>query len=200
MCFTVSRMNGDEARVLNAARAAVDEFGFHKVTIDDICVSSGVSRATIYRLFPGGREVLFEALRLRELEGFFERLKAEAAGSFDLEDLLVRCIVFASHELTSDERLASMLASERGAVLANLTVDGVPRIVNVATQVITPLAEEFVARESAVQIVEVLVRLVISYFLAPSTQVDFTNAISVRTFLESFSFLIHPMYAKSEEF
>ena len=96
--------------------------------------------------------------------------------------------------------MASMLASERGAVLANLTVDGVPRIVNVATQVITPLAEEFVSRESAVQIVEVLVRLVISYFLAPSTQVDFTNASSVRTFLESFSFLTHPMFAKSQEF
>ena len=193
-------MNGDETRVLDAARAAVDQFGFHKVTIDDICATSGVSRATIYRLFPGGREVLFEALRLRELEVFFERLKAEAAGSRDLEELLVRCIVFSSRELTSDEQLASMLASERGAVLANLTVDGVPRIVNVATQVITPLAEEFVSRESAVQIVEVLVRLVISYFLAPSTQVDFTNASSVRTFLESFSFLTHPMFAKSQEF
>jgi AcrR family transcriptional regulator len=186
-------VNGDETRVLDAARAMVDRFGFNKVTIDDICASSGVSRATIYRLFPGGREVLFEALRLRELEGFFERLEAEAAGSLDLEELLVRCIVFASRELRSDEQLASMLASERGAVLANLTVDGVPRIVNVATQVITPLAEEFVPRETAVQIVEVLARLVISYFLAPSTQVDFTNANSVRTFLESFNFLIHPM-------
>jgi len=35
----------------------------------------------------------------------------------------------------------------------------------------------------------VLVRLVISYFLAPSMRVDFTSEDSVRAFLESFSFL-----------
>jgi hypothetical protein len=52
-----------------------------------------------------------------------------------------------------------------------------------------PLAEEFVSPETAIQIVEVLVRLVISYFLAPSMRVDFTSEDSVRAFLESFSFL-----------
>jgi hypothetical protein len=91
--------------------------------------------------------------------------------------------------LQNDQHLAAMLASERGEALANLTVDGVPRIINVASQFFVPLAEEFVSPNTAVQIVDVLVRLVISYFLAPSTQVDFTNEDSVHSFIKSFSFL-----------
>ncbi|MDP4702810.1 MAG: TetR/AcrR family transcriptional regulator, partial [Ilumatobacteraceae bacterium] len=120
-------MTSDETRVLDAALSCVERFGFSKVTIDDITVASGVSRATIYRLFPGGREVLFEAMRLRELERFFSRLQSAAAGSRNLEELLTRCIVFSSRELQNDQHLAAMLASERGEALANLTVDGVPR-------------------------------------------------------------------------
>jgi len=185
-------VNRDEAKVLDAVRACIDELGLSKVTIDDIVARSGVSRATIYRLFPGGREVLFEAMRVRELEVFFEKLRAEAEGAADLADLLARCIVVASRELADDEHLATLLAAERGEVLGQLTVDGVPRVVMMATQVITPLAEKYVSHASATQIVEVLSRLVISYFLAPSSQVDFTDYASVRGFLDSFNFLTHP--------
>jgi len=185
-------VNRDEAKVLDAVRACIDELGLSKVTIDDIVARSGVSRATIYRLFPGGREVLFEAMRVRELEVFFEKLRAEAEGAADLADLLARCIVVASRELADDEHLATLLAAERGEVLGQLTVDGVPRVVMMATQVITPLAERYVSHASATQIVEVLSRLVISYFLAPSSQVDFTDYASVRGFLDSFNFLTHP--------
>jgi AcrR family transcriptional regulator len=185
-------VNRDEAKVLDAVRACIDELGLSKVTIDDIVARSGVSRATIYRLFPGGREVLFEAMRVRELEVFFEKLRAEAEGAADLADLLARCIVVASRELADDEHLATLLAAERGEVLGQLTVDGVPRVVMMATQVITPLAEKYVSHAAATQIVEVLSRLVISYFLAPSSQVDFTDYASVRGFLDSFNFLTHP--------
>lgn len=184
--------NRDELRVLDAVRASIDELGLAEVTIDDIVGRSGVSRATIYRLFPGGREVLFEAMRVRELEVFFEKLRAEAEGATDIDDLLARCIVVSSRELASDDHLATLLAAERGEVLGQLTVDGLPRVVNMATTFVTPLAEEFVDHDAAVQVVEVVARLVISYFLAPSTRVDFTDYDSVRQFLDAFNFLSHP--------
>ena len=185
----IRELTRDEMRVLDATRACIDELGLTKVTVDDIVSRSGLSRATIYRLFPGGREILFEAMRVRELEVFFEKLRGEAEGATDLGDLLARCIVVASRELADDDHLATLLAAERGEVLGQLTVDGVPRVVLMATHVITPLAEQYVSHEAAVQIVEVLARLVISYFLAPSTRVDFTDYASVRQFLDSFNFL-----------
>ena len=111
--------NRDEVRVLDAVRASIDELGLARVTIDDVVARSGVSRATIYRLFPGGREVLFEAMRVRELEVFFEKLRTEAEGAVDLGDLLARCIVVASRELADDHHLATLLAAERGDQHAN---------------------------------------------------------------------------------
>jgi AcrR family transcriptional regulator len=182
----------DSDAVLDATRVCVNRLGLSKVTIDDIVAESGASRATIYRLFPGGRDVLFEAMRVREMGAFFEAIRFEAIGANDLVDLLTRCIVVASTALRNDEHLASMLASERGEVLAELTVDGVPRVINMATAFITPLAEEFVDHETAVQIVEVVARLVISNFLAPSALVDFTDRDSVSRFLATFNFLIRP--------
>ena len=64
-----------EGRVLDAAKRCCERWGIAKVTIDDIAAEAGVSRATLYRLFPGGKDVLFEALRVRELEEFFTELE-----------------------------------------------------------------------------------------------------------------------------
>ena len=103
--------------MLDATKACCERLGFAKVTIDDIAAEAGVSRATIYRLFPGGKDVLFEALRVRELEEFFDVLRAEVAGADTLEELLVRTVVAATRELRADDHLALMLAAEPGEAL-----------------------------------------------------------------------------------
>ena len=154
--------------------------------MDDICATAGVSRATVYRLFPGGRDVLFEAVRLGKLEDFFTAMRAHVEGSESLEDLLVRCIVIASIELQHDEHLAMMLASVPGETLGDLTVSGLGRIVRVATAFITPLTDEFIPGDEAAQIVDVMCRLVISYYLSPSSTIDFTNEDAARLFVQRF--------------
>ena len=78
-----------ELRVLDAAKLCCERWGLAKVTIEDIANEAGVSRATLYRMFPGGKDILFEALRVRELEDFFTRLSAHLEGAVDFEDLLV---------------------------------------------------------------------------------------------------------------
>ncbi|NBP17856.1 MAG: hypothetical protein EBU98_04280 [Actinobacteria bacterium] len=93
-----------------------------------MCDVAKISRATLYRAFPGGKEVLLEALRVRELELFFTTLRAHAEGETTLEDTIVRCMVVATTELRNDQHLALMLAAEPGDVLAQLTVAGVPRL------------------------------------------------------------------------
>ena len=47
-----------ELRVLDAVRECCERWGVEKTTIDDIAKVSGVSRATLYRLFPGGKQTL----------------------------------------------------------------------------------------------------------------------------------------------
>jgi len=181
-----------EHRVLDATRRCCEKWGIAKVTVEDIAAESGVSRATIYRMFPGGKDVLFDAMRVRELEDFFTLLRAAVEGAETLEDLLVRTVVFATGELRADDHLALMLASEPGAVLGDLTVDGLPRIIRVAVAFIAPLTDTFLARSESRLLIDVLARLVISYFLSPSVDVDLGDEASARAFLAPVLAAFHP--------
>jgi len=172
-----------ETRILDAVERCVDQWGFTKVTIDDVVAESGVSRATLYRIFPGGRDVVFEALRVRRLDEFFSVLTAQVEGAVDLLDVVARAVVSATLELRADEHLASMLASEPGETLGQLTVEGFPRIVRMATVTLTPYVTGFVAPPTARRLIDVLARLTISYFLAPSADVDLGDAAQARNFL-----------------
>jgi AcrR family transcriptional regulator len=171
--------------ILDATKVAIERWGVERLTINDVCEAAKVSRATLYRAFPGGKEVLLEALRVRELELFFTTLRAHAEGESTLEDTIVRCMVVATSELRNDQHLALMLAAEPGEVATQLTVQGVPRIVRVATAYLTPLLEPYLSRKEAADVVEVLARMVISYFLAPSSRFDFTNEHQARAFVRA---------------
>ena len=172
-----------EARVLDATKRCCEQWGLAKVTIDDIAAAAGVSRATLYRLFPGGKDVLFEALRVRELTEFFDTLTGEVADVDDFEELVVRLVVTATRELRADDHLAVMLASEPGEVLGQLTVEGLPRIIRVANAYLSPLLAPHLDPDHAAPLIDLLVRVTISYFLAPSDHVDLGDPLSARSFL-----------------
>jgi AcrR family transcriptional regulator len=178
--------SGPENAVLDAAKRCCEKWGLSKVTIDDIAAEAGVSRATLYRLFPGGKDVLFDALRVRDTEEFLTRLRAHVALADGFEDLLVRCVVQATVELRADDHLALMLASEPGATANELTVAGLPRIIRIASLFLVPLVERHLPRRDASRLVELLARLVISYFLAPSDHVDLGDPASAKRFIRAF--------------
>jgi AcrR family transcriptional regulator len=173
-------------RVLDAAKRCCERWGMQKVTIDDIVAESGISRATIYRLFPGGRDVLYEALRARETEEFFVELEEQIRGATTFEEVVVRGIVAGTRALQADEGLKLMLASEPGEVAANLTIEGLPRIFRVATAYLTPWFAPFIGKEQSARLAEWLSRVVISYFLAPSRFVDLADPESATAFVHDF--------------
>ncbi|HEY1280672.1 MAG TPA: TetR/AcrR family transcriptional regulator [Acidimicrobiales bacterium] len=179
-------MQGDRDRVLDAAKRCCERWGVAKVTVDDIAAESGVSRATLYRLFPGGRDVLYEALRVRETEEFMATLTEHVAGATTFEDVVVRGVVGATRMLQTDEHLKLMLASEPGEVASDLTVAGLPRIFRVATVFLTPFFAPYIGREQSARLAEWLARVVISYFLAPSRYVDLADEISATEFVRAF--------------
>lgn len=178
---------GDAERaVLEATRACVERLGFQKVTMDDICAAANVSRATIYRMFPGGRDVLFEAVRVQSLADFFTVLRARVEGAGSLEEVVVRCITVAHAELVADQHLATMLATEPGETLGDLTVNGVSRIVNVAAEFMSPMLAAYMEPYRAAEMVEIMCRLVISAFLAPSRILDFSDEAAVRRLVRTY--------------
>ena len=175
-----------EIAVMEATSRCCERWGVEKVTIDDIARESGVSRATLYRIFPGGRDTLFEACRVYELDEFFQRLLAGIGRTDGLHELLARTIAVATRELRADEHIAVMLATEPGAVLSELTVDGVPRIIRVATAYLVPLLDPYVPRAEGRVLIDIAARLVISYFLAPSDYLDLADEDQARNFIAPF--------------
>jgi hypothetical protein len=121
-----------------------------------------------------------------ELDKFFTTLLGHIEGASSLEELLVSTVTCATRELRNDDHLALMLASEPGAVLGELTVDGLPRIIRVATAYLIPFADEFLPRPQSRALIDIVARLVISYFLAPSTHYDLADPASAASFIAQF--------------
>ncbi len=189
--MTTVTVASPEDRVLDAARRCVDRWGLSKLTIDDVATEAGVSRATLYRLFPGGKDVMFDALRVRELQEFFSGMRDNVHEVESLLDFSVQVAGYAIREMRNDEHLAMMLATEEGTALKSLTVEGLPRILRVATEYITPLIGEFLDRDRAEAYVELLARLVISYFLAPSEHFDLADPDSATNLFRPFVAAFH---------
>jgi hypothetical protein len=100
--------------------------------------------------------------------------------------------VYATREMRADEHLTMMMSTEEGTALKSLTVEGMPRILNVASQYMTPFLTEFLPLADAEVLVELLARFVISFFLAPSTHFDLADPESARTFFAPFVYALHP--------
>jgi len=175
-----------EDRVLDAVKACCERWGMAKVTIEDIAAEAGTSRATVYRLFPGGKDNIYEALRQRESRDFFSELNSHLAEANGYEDLLVRGVVAATQALRADEHLQLMLASQPGEVLADMTIDGLPRIFDSASLFLTPWFAPHIGHERSAALSEWLARVVLSYFFSPSRFVDLGDPDSAKEFIEQF--------------
>jgi AcrR family transcriptional regulator len=118
-----------------------------KTTIEDVARASGVSRATIYRLFPGGRDQLLLETVGWEMTRFFTRLAAAVADTPDLESRLEVGLAFARRSVLEHAVLQKVLASEPDLLLPLMTVEQ-HRVLGFITAYLRPLlaAEEEAGR------------------------------------------------------
>jgi len=109
--------------LLQAAFDSVSRYGMAKTTVEDVARAAGRSRATVYRLFPGGRDELFSAMVGRELERFFVGLAAAVAGATDLVGVLEVALVHAHREIAGHAVLQQLLGSEPEQLLPVLATE-----------------------------------------------------------------------------
>src|SRR5688500_18696535 len=105
----VQPAGGTDERIRSAALDCIAERGITHMSIDDVAVGAGVSRATLYRAFPGGKDTLVEAVLGRELHRFFADLSGELARQDDAEAVLVCGVGRALRFLTSHPALSAVL-------------------------------------------------------------------------------------------
>jgi AcrR family transcriptional regulator len=110
-------------RLLEAAYTCVARFGMGKTTIDDVVKESGVSRATIYRAFPGGKDELMREVVGWEMGRFFGALAEAVAGAPDFASLVEEGLVFAHKAVLDHEVLQKVLVTEPERLLPLLTTE-----------------------------------------------------------------------------
>jgi AcrR family transcriptional regulator len=173
-------------QILEAARRCTARWGRERVTIDDIAEEAKISRATLYRLFPGGKQVLYEAMREQGISTFLAELDSHLAYAETLEDLVVSILTEATRLLKADEQLQVMLASQPGDVLTSLGFEDLPRTFAAATVVLTPRVAPFIGEERSAELAEWLSRVVLSFFFVPSVFTDLSDPMSARRFAHTF--------------
>jgi AcrR family transcriptional regulator len=114
---------GVRQRLLTSTFTCVSRYGLAKTTVEDVVKDSGVSRATIYRHFPGGREELLRETVGWEIGRYFIRLADHVAGAPDLAHLLEDGLVFARRSLLEHELLQKILVTEPERLLGLLSTE-----------------------------------------------------------------------------
>ena len=155
-------------RILEAAYDCVARWGFSKTTVEDAAREAKVSRATVYRYFPGGRDELLSAVVAWENARFFARLYEEVHTAASLEEVMERGIAFAHRAVARHEVLQRVLDSEPELLLPKLTVEA-----EGTRRMVAAFLEPYVARERLAPGVDpagaadFLARMTLSYIAAP---------------------------------
>ena len=176
---------GARERLLASTYACVSRYGLAKTTIEDVVKESGVSRATIYRHFPGGREELLRETVGWEIARYFIRLADHVQNAPDLARLLEDGLVFARRSLLEHELLQKILVTEPERLLGLLSTEAEKTLPFIADFLLPYLAREEAAgrlrpgvdRDRAA---EYIARAVLSLIGAPG-RFDLEDAHQVRS-------------------
>jgi AcrR family transcriptional regulator len=110
-------------RLLAATYRCVSRFGLGKTTIEDVVKESGVSRASIYRQFPGGRDELLLETVGWELANYFNQLADQVRDAPDLEQLLCTGLAYAHRSVSEHAVLRKIMDTEPEKLLPLLTTE-----------------------------------------------------------------------------
>ena len=109
-------------------------------TVEDVAGEAGLSRATLYRYFPGGRDQLVGETVTWEVGRFFARLAEAIDDAPDFRTRVERGLAFAHRALREHEAFQRAMATDQGEIQARLA--GIaPIVVGVIRSYLEPLLE-----------------------------------------------------------
>jgi AcrR family transcriptional regulator len=142
------------------------DLGLGHTTVEEVARSAGLSRATVYRHFPGGRDQLIREAITWEVGQFLDRLAAATAAAPDLATRLERGLRFGHRAIEEHRALQHVLETEPGAVLPQLR-DVSPLVLAVLRESFAAVlgAEELRAGVTVDEAADYLARLFMSYVI-----------------------------------
>ena len=174
-----------EDRIAEALMRCIARWGLAKTTIEDLAREAGVSRATVYRVFPGGKPTIGVHAAHSQVADLVGLLALELAEIDELEDVLVHGVSTASTYLAQHEALAFMRAHEPVLLEQVLGFDRLDALFLAAAELIGPTLERFLDPSHAREVTIWMTRVIVSYLSTPSELLDLTDPVRVRTFVRT---------------
>jgi AcrR family transcriptional regulator len=175
-----------ERRLVDAALRCMARWGIRKTTLDDIAREAGVSRATVYRVFPGGKDRVVEVVFCHEAGRVFHAVDADLRSAETLEDLLVTGISAILRVAVGHEVLASVIRHEPELVLPHFAFHQLDRVLAFATTLCGPHLSRFMPDDDVRPAAELLARVVLTYGFRPATWVDPEDPASIRRLVRTY--------------
>ena len=150
-------------RILEATLRGIGRQGVAGLTVEAIARDAGCGRATVYRVFPGGREELLEAAALAELARFHAEVGERLDAAGDLAELLTTALWASARFVRDSAPLTHVLAHEPTALLAHVAFDKSPVVFAVGDALLAPRLARYLPADRVSEVAEWLARIVLSH-------------------------------------
>lgn len=140
-----------------------------KTAVDDVAQGARLSRATVYRHFPGGKDELIRETVMWETAHVIESLRETVAGAEGLEELLVSTLSFGHRAVSTHEVLQKVLETEPERILPALLSE-TPWLVDLLAGLLRPAIAGDPDRRPDLDLGTTsahLARLILSFITAP---------------------------------
>lgn len=172
--------------MVDATLSCIARFGLAKTTLEDVARAAGCSRATLYRVFPGGKDALLRAVVDTEVSRLFSELAVAMGEAEDLEEVLVAGMCGAARRISEHGALQFLLAHEPEIVLPHLAFGHHDRLMEVVGTYAAPFLGRWLEHDEAERVAEWATRIVLSYLGCPAEGVDLTDSGDVRHLVRTF--------------
>ncbi len=173
-------------RIVDGALVCIARYGLSKTGVEDIAKESKCSRATVYRVFPGGKESIIEAVVATEVGRLFRSISLRLEKVDTLEDALVAMVHEAGLRLLAHEALSAVVTLEPSLILPHLAFDRMSDLLDIASDLGAPMLERWLPLETGGRVAEWIARIVISYSASPAENVNIADEDSVRSLVATF--------------
>ncbi len=172
-------------RILEATVVLSGRHGMSGFNVEAVASAAGVSRATIYRHFTGGREQMVTEAVAFEVGRFIDGLGLDDDGDPTLRDRLVQVLMRGRGEIAGHDVLGQLLVREPEAVMARLeNVQPIFQDVMAAALARHLEREELLPDVDPADAANHLARMVMSYVTSPGMW-DLSDEDQVRTLVDA---------------
>lgn len=112
-------------RIITAAMRCIDRHGPVKTGLSDVAAELGVTRQTVYRLYPSTDD-LFQAVAVAAADTFVDRMVARVSDLTDPAEMLVECIAFTVEHLGQERYLSLLLVRGQPALTGQQFTSAIP--------------------------------------------------------------------------